>query len=90
MEKIEKIIEFEIARINSHLPRARRSLKELLEMKEAKVTLRDGSEHYFKREELKLLANLLDEDEISKLKLPIVIEISTLERDKIMIGEGLR
>ncbi|BAA29432.1 DUF61 family protein [Pyrococcus horikoshii] len=85
MEKIEKIIEFEIARINSHLPRARRSLKELLEMKEAKVTLRDGSEHYFKREELKLLANLLDEDEISKLKLPIVIEISTLERDKIMI-----
>ncbi|AEC51883.1 hypothetical protein PNA2_0967 [Pyrococcus sp. NA2] len=85
MERIERIIEFEIARINSHLPRARKSLKELLEMREPKVTLRDGSEHYFRREELIFLSNLLESDELELLKLPIVLEISTIERDKFVV-----
>ncbi|CAB50514.1 DUF61 family protein [Pyrococcus abyssi] len=85
MERVERIIEFEIARINSHLPRARKSLKDLLNMEEPMITLRDGSVHYFKRQELELLASLLDEEEIAMLRLPMVLEISTVERDKIII-----
>ncbi len=72
--KYDDLIRMELSRINSHLPRSRLSLKELLEMEEPRVTLRDGSFHFFRRRELELLSGLVEKWDL--LKLPIVLEIS--------------
>ncbi len=80
MSKAEDLLRREISRVNMHLPSRRLTLSELLEMGEPRVFLRDGSEHYFKRSELEYLRSLLDETEIETLRLPIILEISTLYR----------
>ncbi|AFK22223.1 DUF61 family protein [Pyrococcus sp. ST04] len=85
MERVERIIEFEIARINSHLPRSRKSLRELLSMDNPRIKLRDGSDHYFKKGELEYLRSLLDEEDTERLKLPIVLEISTVDRGHFIV-----
>ncbi|ASJ17452.1 hypothetical protein A3L04_10410 [Thermococcus chitonophagus] len=85
MERVEKIIEFEIARINSHLPRRRESLLRLISMDDPRIQLRDGSYHYFKRDELMFLRSILDEEDAEKLKLPIVLEISTVDRGSFIV-----
>ncbi|ADT84652.1 DUF61 family protein [Thermococcus barophilus] len=77
MPQPDEIINKEIARINLHLPRARKSLAKLLNEDVPKVQLRDGSFHYFKKEELEYLQSLLDVEELEKLHLPIVLEITT-------------
>ncbi|ACS32841.1 DUF61 family protein [Thermococcus gammatolerans] len=79
MPTAEEILQKEIFRVNLHLPRRRVALGELLNMKDPRVTLRDGSDHHFKRDELLYLASLLG-DESRLLKLPIILEISTLNR----------
>ncbi len=79
MPTAEEILQREIFRVNLHLPRRRVALGELLDMKDPRVTLRDGSDHHFKRDELLYLASLLG-DESRLLKLPIILEISTLNR----------
>ena len=80
MPTAEEILSREIARVNLHLPAFRPTLSQLLEEVEPKVRLRDGSYHYFKRSELEYLANILDENEVERLRIPIVLEISTVYR----------
>lgn len=80
MPTAEDILNREVARVNLHLPAFRPTLSSLLEEDEPKVRLRDGSYHYFKRSELEYLASLLDEGEAERLKVPIVLEISTVYR----------
>ncbi|ASJ03635.1 hypothetical protein A3L09_10385 [Thermococcus profundus] len=80
MPTAEDVLKREIFRINLHLPRERVSLSELLGMDDPSVLLRDGSRHYFKRSELQYLASLLDPGEADRLRLPIVLEISTVDR----------
>ncbi|WP_461865426.1 DUF61 family protein [Thermococcus sp.] len=76
--EIENIINKEINRINLHLPKARKTLSQLLSEEEPKIQLRDGSYHYFKKNELKLLSTLIEEWEIMSLRLPIVLEITSV------------
>ncbi|ASJ11521.1 DUF61 family protein [Thermococcus thioreducens] len=80
MPKAEDILNREIARVNLHLPADRPTLKQLLGEKEPRVRLRDGSYHHFRRSELEYLISLLDEGEEERLRIPIVLEISTLYR----------
>ena len=80
MSKAEELLGREISRVNRHLPSSRPTLAELLAMKEPSVVLRDGSRHHFKRRELEELASLLDGDEVKNLRVPIILEISTLYR----------
>lgn len=77
MSQLDEIINKEISRINLHLPRARKSLVKLLNEDTPKVQLRDGSFHYFKKRELEYLKSLLEDWELEKLYLPIVLEITT-------------
>ena len=77
MSQPDEIINKEISRINLHLPRARKSLVKLLNEDTPKVQLRDGSFHYFKKRELEYLKSLLEDWELEKLYLPIVLEITT-------------
>ncbi|NJE05625.1 DUF61 family protein [Thermococcus sp. M36] len=80
MPKAEDILNREIARVNLHLPASRPTLEQLLKEEEPKVRLRDGSYHYFKRSELEYLLSLLEGGEEERLRIPIVLEISTLYR----------
>ncbi|AMQ18789.1 DUF61 family protein [Thermococcus peptonophilus] len=80
MSKIEDILNREIMRVNLHLPRRRVTLGDLIDGGKDYVTLRDGSRHYFRSSELEYLSSILDEDEKNRLMLPIVLEISTVDR----------
>ncbi|USS41289.1 DUF61 family protein [Thermococcus aggregans] len=76
MIKEDELIQKELSRLNSHLPKSRKTLKTLLEEDDPKVELRDGQFHFFKQKELKYLSSLLDNDEYNSLYLPIVLEIT--------------
>ncbi|MCD6373306.1 MAG: DUF61 family protein [Thermococcus sp.] len=80
MSKAEELLGREISRINRHLPSTRPTLAELIGMDEPSVVLRDGSRHYFRKSELEYLKSLLDEEDAESLRVPIILEISTLHR----------
>jgi len=72
---IDRVLKFELSRLNVHLPERRISLKEALESKRPQVAARDGSIHMFKREELDLLAKAVPEADWGRLRLPILIAL---------------
>ncbi|ASJ01345.1 DUF61 family protein [Thermococcus gorgonarius] len=80
MPTAEDLLKKEIVRINLHLPRRRVSLYDLLERGIDHVVLRDGSKHYFRESELEYLSGILDEKEKMSLRLPIILEINTVDR----------
>lgn len=71
----DRLIKFELSKLNVHLPERRLSLKEALSSAKPQVMARDGSVHTFKREELEFLAGLLPEADRDKLQLPILISL---------------
>ena len=73
IDKVSRILAREIERINDHLPRESRTLRELLEMKEPKVLTRAGDELIMDRKELEMLASMVPAHCHDKLRLPIVI-----------------
>lgn len=78
----------EMRLVNSGLPRERRPLSDLLQDGRPSVSCTDGSRHLFKRSELQLLTEILDEDERSSLLLPILIEMSGEETEAIALCPG--
>ncbi|BDH79076.1 hypothetical protein MTTB_04550 [Methanothermobacter tenebrarum] len=75
MDRTERLIKKQIVILNRHVPRKRKTLKELLGEEKPHVIGADGSRHRFKTAELKFIASLLSEDEQERLRLPIYIEI---------------
>ncbi|MDI9623723.1 MAG: DUF61 family protein [Methanothermobacter sp.] len=75
MDRTERIIKKQIIILNRHVPRKRKTLKELLGEEKPHVIGADGSRHRFKADELEFIASLLPEDEQKRLRLPIYIEI---------------
>lgn len=71
----DRLIKFELSKLNVHLPERRLSLKEALSSPKPQVQARDGSIHMFKREELEFLAGLLPDVDRDKLQLPILIAL---------------
>ena len=65
----------EIGAMNAQLPKARKTLTELLHEEHPRVVCLDGSEHSFKIDELKFLASILDDRERNELLLPMIIEV---------------
>jgi uncharacterized protein (UPF0216 family) len=72
---VDRILKFELNKLNVHLPKRRISLKEALESTRPKVATRDGSVHRFKREELDFLAGVVPEVDWGRLQLPILIAL---------------
>jgi len=72
---VDRILKFELNKLNVHLPKRRISLKEALELTRPQVATRDGSVHRFKREELDFLAGLVPEIDRGRLQLPILIAL---------------
>jgi len=71
----DRVLKFELSRLNVHLPERRISLREALESKRPQVAARDGSIHTFMREELDLLARAVPEADRGRLQLPILIAL---------------
>ena len=78
----------ELRLVNSGLPRQRRNLSQLLADDQPSVSCSDGSEQLFKRAELRLVANMLDEEEQQTLLLPIIIEMAGDESEAIVLCPG--
>ena len=72
-----RVLSKQLQLLNRHLPKSRQSLAVLLGEPSPCVALRDGSEHCFKKEELKKLSERLPEKEWGRLFLPILIELSS-------------
>jgi len=83
IDRVSRVLTQEIERINDHLPRETRTLKELLGMREPKVLTRAGDELIMDRRELELLADMVPAQHHDKLRLPIVI------LRMIEMGEGV-
>lgn len=73
--------------LNRHLPKKRRTLKELLLEDIPDIKNLDGSTHSFDKKELEKLASIVPEWEHDKLRLPIYLEMSSsMERGTIKIS----
>jgi uncharacterized protein (UPF0216 family) len=62
-----------LASMNRHVPSKRQTLGQLLEMKEPHYVDKDGNRYRIEREEIELIASLLDPWDSDRIKLPIVI-----------------
>jgi uncharacterized protein (UPF0216 family) len=69
----------ELRAINAHLPRKQKSLSMLLKEDHPHVDCNDGSPHFFKKNELEYLSQMLDENERNLLMLPIIMEVKSDE-----------
>jgi uncharacterized protein (UPF0216 family) len=72
---VDRILKFELNKLNLHLPKQRISLKEALESARPQIVTRDGNTHTFKREELDFLAGLVQGADREKIRLPILIAL---------------
>ncbi len=75
--KEDRLLKKQIMVLNRHLPRRRKTLKELLGEEKPHVLGADGSRHRFKKSELHKIASLIPEGSWGKLKLPLYIEMSS-------------
>ncbi len=76
--------------LNRHLPKKRKTLRELLLEEKPDVESMDGSTHSFDKKELEKLASIVQEWEHDKLRLPIYLEMSSsMERGTIKISGRL-
>lgn len=73
----DRLVKKQILSLNRHLPRKRKFLDELLIEEKPHVLGADGIRHRFKKDELKLLKEILSKSELHLLKLPIYIEMDS-------------
>jgi uncharacterized protein (UPF0216 family) len=71
---INYFLKGELRVINSSIPRRRKTLEELLKEEYPYVLTRDGGTHMFRRSELELAKELIQE-KVSELLLPIYLEL---------------
>ena len=82
---LETCLSGELKLVNAGLPRARKSLAELLEEGQPSVLCSDGTHQMVKRAELHYLESILDEDERRLLMLPMLIEMTGSGTDAIVL-----
>ncbi len=78
IDEIDKAIANLIVAVNKHLPRASRTLSEMLEEDEPTIKARDGNEYLIEKKELEFIAGYLDEEEAKSFPIPIVLEMCEL------------
>ena len=70
---LDAVLGHELRKLNTHLPKQRRSLTELLKLKDPTVETIDGSAIVLKRSELEELARIVPPEYQDRVKLPIII-----------------
>ena len=79
MDKITEIVLAKmIEAVNAHLPRRSRTLDEMLKERYPTIVARDGNEYLIERKELEFIAKYLDEDEMKRFRIPIVLEMCSV------------
>lgn len=69
--RADRLVKKQVLNLNRHLPKRRKTLKELLVEERPHVVGADGTRHRFKTEELKKIGKMLPASEHHLLKLPI-------------------
>ncbi|MEM2225761.1 MAG: DUF61 family protein [Candidatus Bathyarchaeia archaeon] len=88
-EGIYEHLRRELRILSSHLPKERKSLRQLLGEERPHVICNDGTAHHFKRRELEYLASILGAEEVGRLLLPILIELTPSSSEaSIALGSG--
>jgi uncharacterized protein (UPF0216 family) len=87
-EVMARYLTGEVGSMNAQLPKARKTLSELLGEKRPRVRCLDGSEHSFKAGELSFLASILDDEERDSLLLPMIIEVRSGRGDLLVRSTG--
>jgi len=72
----DRILQFELAHLNAHLPEQRITLKDALSSSNPQVVAKDGSKHKFEHVELEYISKIVHADDWDKLRLPILIAIN--------------
>ncbi|MBW2598618.1 MAG: DUF61 family protein [Deltaproteobacteria bacterium] len=72
---LESCLKGDMKTLNAHLPRRRKTLRELQEEERPHVECGDGSTHSFRKKDLEYLAQMLDNEDKETLLLPIIIEV---------------
>jgi uncharacterized protein (UPF0216 family) len=78
----------ELRMVNAGLPQNQKRLSNLLTEEYPHVVCKDGSTHFFKKNELECLATILDTDEQKALLLPMLIEVGANQAEAVIICEG--
>jgi hypothetical protein len=84
--RADRLVKKQILSLNRHLPRRRKTLKELLAEERPHVVGADGTRHRFKTEELEKIAGMLPESEHHLLKLPVYIGIESNTSGVVISG----
>lgn len=88
-EGIYERLKKELGILISHLPKERKSLRQLLGEGRPHVICNDGTAHHFKRKELEYLASILRAEEAEGLLLPLLIELAPSSSEaSIALGSG--
>ena len=87
-ERFEEWLSTQFRRLNDGLPRRRLLLRELLEMEEPSVETLGGERHYFSREELEEVSEMLPERVAGKVRLPLVFRRSLESVESVYYLEG--
>jgi uncharacterized protein (UPF0216 family) len=70
---MDAVLGSELRKLNTHLPKQRTSLRELLLVEDPTVEAADGSAIVLKKSELQELANIVPAEYHASLKLPIIV-----------------
>ncbi|MBU4534372.1 MAG: DUF61 family protein [Euryarchaeota archaeon] len=77
-DRSHRLLKKQILILNRHLPKRRKTLHLLLAEDKPHVVGSDGTRHRFKKDEINLLNKILNESEAKKLKLPVYVEIQSV------------
>ncbi|GAB6054994.1 DUF61 family protein [Methanobacterium movens] len=86
-DRSHRLLKKQILILNRHLPKRRKTLQLLLEEDRPHVVGSDGTRHRFKKDEINLLKKILDDSDIKKLKLPIYMEIQSVNSGAKISGK---
>ncbi len=81
---IARYLGSELSSVNAQLPKKRKTLSHLLHEEHPRVSCLDGSEHFFRIDELRYLASILEDRERDDLLLPMIIEVHSGRSDMMV------
>ncbi len=70
--------------MNKHIPRSRRSLRQLLEMDDPSYLAKDGNEYYIEKSELEFIAKNVDEMFWDRFQIPIILEMTSIGNEYVI------
>lgn len=86
-DRADRLLKKQVFSLNRHLPRQRKTLKELFMEDKPHVLGSDGTRHRFKLAELQKIAGIIPGKDQNRLKLPIYLEIESQSSGSRVAGE---